>query len=109
MADDIKLETYVNELTEAAKTLAADWRRDNLTAQLDSRDSSYSVFSSDAPDHVRRSQRSMMANISKMQVMLSQPVDFLQRLAFYVRLSLCFLLFAPAHTGLTFDGCRTNS
>ena len=92
MTDDIKLETCVNELTAAAKILTADWRRDNLTAPFGSSSTSlpYSIFSSDAPDHVRRSQRSILANLSKMQVMMGQPIDFLQRLSFYVRPSFRF-------------------
>lgn len=86
MTDDIKFENCVNELTAAAKTLTADWRRDNLTAPFSSGSSSpYSIFSPDAPENVRRSQRSILASVSKMQVMMAQPVDFLQRLTFYVR------------------------
>lgn len=89
MTDDIKLETCVSELTTAAKSLAADWRRDNLAAQFGSGTTlPYSIFSPDAPDYVCQSQRSIMVNVLKMQVMLGQPVDFLQRLALYVRLSL---------------------
>ena len=90
MGDDIKLEACVNELATAAKSLAADWRRDNLTAQLGSTNLSYSISSPNAPDHVRRAQRSIIVNVFKMQAMLGQPVDFLQRLAFSVPLPLPF-------------------
>jgi hypothetical protein len=88
MAGYTELEACANELAAAAKSLATDWQRGDFPAQFGSGNPPSSILPPDAPDHVRRAQRSIIANASKMQVMIGQPADFLQRLALYVRLPL---------------------
>jgi hypothetical protein len=82
MAGYTELEACAKELAAAARSLAADWRRGDLPAQFASGNP---ILPPNAPDHVRRAQRSIIANASKMQVMLGQPADFLERLALHVR------------------------
>jgi len=85
-----ELEACAKELAAAARSLAADWRRGDLPAQFASGNNP--ILSPHAPDHVRRAQRSIIANAAKMQVMLGQPADFLERLALHVRHPLLYPL-----------------
>ena len=81
-----ELVTCANELAAAAKSLAADWRHCDLSGHSATGKSPYSTFLPNAPEHVRRAHRTIIINTSRIQVMLSQPADFLQRLALHVRI-----------------------
>jgi hypothetical protein len=85
------LEACANELTAAAKSLGAETLSTNHSKWGLSGSPSQSSFSNapslippNASENVRQAQRTIMANASKIQMMLGQPADFLQRLVLSV-------------------------
>jgi hypothetical protein len=86
------LETCATELTAAAKSLGAEtlstnhstWGLSCSSGQSSSNAAPSSLIPPNASENVRQAQRTIMANASKIQMMLSQPADFLQRLVLNV-------------------------
>lgn len=83
MANYQDIETCGDEIAEAAKTLA-QWHQ--------SQQSPHSALSStnldEVPEHVRLAQARLSSNTTKMQLMLDQPSDLIQRLSLYVCVTL---------------------
>ena len=75
-----QLVTYASDLSAAAKTLA-DYCRD--TGTTDS--TPHLALPSNAPDEVHRARRNVLNNAGRLQILLAEPVDFIQRLASQVR------------------------
>jgi len=91
------LEICTNEITVAAKRLGTEtvtsstnqskWGLSSSSGQYSSGNGTSSPIYPNASENARQAQRTIMDNASKIQIMLSQPADFLQRLVFNV--SIC--------------------
>lgn len=66
------LETYTTDLATAAKTLS-DYSRDAGAASVSR--------SMEAPDEVQAARRSILTIIARLQILLAEPAEFIQRLA----------------------------
>lgn len=77
-----QLEAYGNELTAAVNALV----RLRANASGDSPASlPQPLISADAPNQAHHARRSIKANIAKLQVLIDEPIDFLQQLVAQVR------------------------
>ena len=74
-----QLETYTNDLNIAAKTLASHCRDDGVGS------SPHLAILDDAPREVHRARLSILSNVARLQTLLAEPCDFIQRLASQVR------------------------
>lgn len=75
-----QLETHTKELVTAVKNLANYYRNAEVhysTPQL--------RVPSEAPSEIHRAKRTILASVTKLQMLLDEPADFLQRLAGQVR------------------------
>ncbi|KAL9608104.1 MAG: hypothetical protein Q9167_007042 [Letrouitia subvulpina] len=70
-----QLETYTNDLSTAAKTLANHGRDAGVGL------GPHLSVPTDAPWEVHRARRNVLANIARLQILLAEPTDFLQHLA----------------------------
>lgn len=80
-----QLQTSSSELTAAVQVLVNHYQNTNGST---SDGISQPLVSSDDPSDVISAQRSILAAISRIQTLLSGPVDFVQQLAGQVRSSI---------------------
>jgi hypothetical protein len=80
-----QLEAYTSEIAAAAKSLSSYCR--NVDGPMDSVQANLpqGLVPPEAPGEAHRARRSIIANAAKLQTLLSEPADFLQRLAAQVR------------------------
>lgn len=76
-----QLQSYVNELTSAAKIVTDHCPEANIISK------NHITIPSNAPSEVHRARRNLLAVASKLQTLLAEPADFIQQLASQVRQS----------------------
>jgi hypothetical protein len=77
-----QLEAYSNELIAAVNALVR--HRANASGDCPT-GMPQPLISADAPNQAHHARRSIKANIAKLQVLIDEPVDFLQQLVAQVR------------------------
>ena len=83
-----QLEAYTSELAAAVKSLANCCRNVEAPVDFAARNTPQPLLPTESPSEAHRARRSIMANLVKLQTLLDEPADFLQRLAGQVCLSL---------------------
>lgn len=84
MIDPVQLATCTRELCSALRSLTTQLTNVQLPLACPG-DSPARVTYADPSHEVYRARQSALANLSKLQMMLFSPGDFLQHLAFQVR------------------------
>lgn len=74
-----QLQSYVNELSSAAKIITDHCPDANLTL------ASHISIPNNAPSEVHRARRNLLAVTARLQALLAEPADFIQQLASQVR------------------------
>lgn len=87
MTSLIQLETSTGEIVAAVKSLTDYCRHVEAPVEFAVGNAPQSPVPPEAPSEVHKARRSIMAHIAKLQTLLSEPADFLQRLAVQVCLS----------------------
>ena len=87
MASLDQLEASINDLSIGAKTLIDHLKgvKVGTGPQL--------LVPPDIPSEVHRARRNLLANVARLQVLLTEPTDFIQQLASQVSHLLVFLIF----------------
>ncbi|RAO67410.1 uncharacterized protein BHQ10_003422 [Talaromyces amestolkiae] len=78
-----QLQSYVNELSSAAKTITDHCPDANLTL------TSHISIPNNAPSEVHRARRNLLAVTTRLQALLAEPADFIQQLASQSQLLAC--------------------
>ena len=78
-----QLETYTNDLATAAKTLAGHNQETSLSSD---------AHFTDASSEIHRAKRDVLANMARLQILLTEPSDFIQHLASQVCCPSLFLM-----------------
>lgn len=76
-----KFEAYVNELSNAAITLANYCRNVQSRGDCAVEQPSQPFLSAKAPSQVHLARWAILSSVTKLQVLLSEPADFIQQLA----------------------------
>jgi hypothetical protein len=74
-----QLQSYVNELSSAAKVITDHCPDANLNL------ASHISIPNNAPSEVHRARRNLLAVTTRLQALLAEPADFIQQLASQVR------------------------
>ena len=87
MTSSAQLEACASELSTAVKILADYCRNAEAPVEFAAGNAPQPLVPPDAPSETHKARRSIMANVAKLQILLSEPADFLQQLAVQVCLS----------------------
>lgn len=87
MTSSVQLEAYADELAAAVRILTDYCRNAEVSVDLAAGNAPQSLVPPDAPSETHKARRSIMANVAKLRILLSEPADFLQQLAVQVCLS----------------------
>lgn len=84
MTSSGQLETYADELAAAVKILTDYCRNAEVSVDFAAGNAPQPLVPPDAPSEAHKARRAIIANVAKLRILLSEPVDFLQQLAVQV-------------------------
>jgi len=81
MANNLKLKAYTADLINALETLTNYCQNCETATDIENGNTQQLLVPSEAPAEVHCARKSVMTNISRLQRLLTEPLDFLQDIA----------------------------